>query len=670
LETALEQQRNGESSTYETHVAAADGAQLFVLNTNVPLWRDNRIVGAIAVATDLTERKRTELALAQARDQALEASRLKSEFLATMSHEIRTPMNGIIGMVELLHDTPLDQEQGEYVTVVGNSAQELLRIINDILDFSKLEADRLVLESADFEPVTVVEAAAELLAANAREKGLTLLTYIDPAIPPWLRGDAGRLRQILLNLLGNAVKFTEHGEVVVQARLEEAAENDITLRFAVSDSGIGLSDDARKRLFQPFVQADGSHSRKYGGTGLGLAICKRLVDGMGGTISVNSTEGQGSTFWFTARFMYSTVAPESVQTPDFQGMRALVIDPSETSREVVQRVLQSWGMESDLIATGREGLRRLSYAVDNTYNVVFTDMALPDMSGLEFGRSALQQVSDVPVIMLTASDRRGQGETAVASGFAAYLTKPFKRAQLAAAISSALAGPELESAREPEAQPEESPFYGTVPQEREAAPTDRVHTPFGGTPAPRPSEDEPIRLQPRPAPAQPPTLEPAQPLYVPRPTVTPPMHPAADAPVRKGLILLVEDNTNNQIMAMRQLEKLGQNVHIVSNGVQAVKALTMPNKYEIVFMDCQMPEMDGFDATREIRKVEVSSGKHVPIVAMTANAMQGDRETCIAAGMDDYIAKPVTRELLRAALTRYLPAPDKANNSSVAVAGQ
>jgi PAS domain S-box-containing protein len=612
LNRVLADQQEGESSTYETHVRSADGHQLYVLTTTVPRWRDGRIVGGIAVATDLTERKRTEEALAQARDQALEASRLKSEFLATMSHEIRTPMNGIIGMIELLLDTALDAEQQEYVHVVGNSAQELLRIINDILDFSKIEADRLVLDSLDFDSAEVVEGAAELLAVRAREKGLSLMTFVDPEIPSRVRGDAGRVRQILLNLLGNAVKFTERGDVIVQATLEAASDRDVTVRFAVTDTGIGLSEVARKRLFQPFVQADGSTTRKYGGTGLGLAICKRLAELMGGTIGVDSTEGQGSTFWFTARFAPADGGATTQRArTGLEGLRVLIVDASPLSRGALQHVLASSGIKIGQAATGREAIDQLTGAPSSApFNVVITDMALPDMTGLELGRTMWQNpilrhhptLSSTPVILLTAFDKRGQGEAAVQEGFSAYLTKPAKRSQVLGAISSAASRPLAAEALEPGG--EAAAAVGAA-EAREPV----VSTPSNG-----------------------------------------------DLAKPGALVLVVEDNPNNQIMAMRQLEKLGCGVHILSNGVQAVKALAYSSsRYDVVFMDCQMPEMDGFAATREIRRAEVTSGRHIPIVAMTANAMSGDRENCIAAGMDDYIAKPVTRQLLKEALDRWLP---------------
>ncbi|MGH2441655.1 MAG: PAS domain S-box protein [Chloroflexota bacterium] len=592
------EQRSGQTSTYETHMQTSEQSDIYVLHTNVPRLLDNRVTGSIAVATDLTERKRTEEDLAQARDQAVEASRLKSEFLATMSHEIRTPMNGILGMTELLLDTHLDNEQQECVSVVMDSAHALMTIITDILDFSKIEANKLVLESIDFEPAGVVESAAELMAARAREKGLSLMTFVDPAIPGWLRGDGGRVRQVLLNLIGNSVKFTERGDIVVKATLEALNESGVRLRFSVSDTGIGLSEVARKRLFQPFVQADGSTTRKYGGTGLGLAICKRLSEMMAGTIAVESTEGQGSTFWFTANFGHSAV--ESLPENDLRsldGLRVLVADASQISRDTLRRTLESYGMRTEEATSGEEALACLrANATSQPYDTVITEFSLPDMDGLKLGRMMRQDPSlgSIPIIMLTSSDQRGQGETAVQMGFVAYLTKPAKRAQIFDALASA------------------------------ASRSERAHAPL-----PTPSIERPVLSS---------------------------SDERVETPSRKALVLLVEDNANNQIMAMRHLEKLGHGVHIVSNGIQAVKAIqASAHRYDLVFMDCQMPEMDGFAATREIRNIEVTSGRHIPIIAMTANAMSGDRETCIAAGMDDYIAKPVSRHVLSEALGRWLP---------------
>jgi len=556
------------------------------------------------LSASLEHGKGAENELAIARDQALAATRHKSEFLATMSHEIRTPMNGVIGMLDLLLDTPLSRQQHDFALTGRDSAQALLVIINHILDFSRIESGKLLLEIVDFELTLAVEGAAEVLAGQAREKDLALMTYISPEIPGMLRGDHSRLRQILVNLIGNAVKFTARGEVTARAKLESATASHVTVRFTVSDTGIGLSAGAQQRLFQSFSQADASTTRKYGGTGLGLAISKRLVELMGGEIGVQSEVGKGSTFWCTARFERSPLAARSA-TPaadrKLKGLRVLVVDDTATNREIVHSYLLAWGMRNGSVASGRESLDilRRAAADGDPYDVAIIDPVLPeemDGFGLACAIKEDPALASTRLILLMAFDQRRQGVNGLEARFSAYLTKPVRQWKLFDAITTAV--------------------------------SDRP----GGV-AGRQQEET------------------ASPLSPPTP---PGLSDTAEVPGGHQLVLLVEDNPVNQKVARMQLENLGYRVRVVGNGREAVEAVARGEGYALILMDMQMPEMDGVTATKAIRKAEIASGRRLPIVAMTASAMEGDRETCIASGMDDYISKPVNREKLRAALERWV----------------
>lgn len=590
----MENAKRGGFDEREWTYRRKDGSRLTVLLTVTALRDNNDVVtGFLAIGKDITSRKAAEQALAQARDEALRTAQVKTDFLATMSHELRTPMNAIIGMTGLLLDTALTEEQHEFVDTVRRSSDGLLTLLNDILDFSKIEAGKLHFEELPFDLRMTVEDTVELLAEQAQSKGLELIELVDPAVPTAVVGDPGRLRQILVNLVGNAIKFTSAGEVFLHVTRETEEGVDL-LRFTVKDTGIGISETVQGRLFNAFMQADSSTTRRFGGTGLGLAICQRLVTQMHGRIGVESQPGYGSTFWFTARLPEATLVspPSPFSWNRIRGRRILLVDHCDTVRQALRQELTSHGMNCAVARSGPEavGLARTAAAAQKPFDLALIELHLSDMDGFETATLLKQDpaTAGIRLVILTTVGRRGDGQTARSIGIDAYLTKPLRQIQLLECLCLLL---------------------------------DSQTTPAA------------------PASAEPPPL------------IT--RHTLSNSQARpKPRLLLAEDNPVNQKVACKMLEKLGYRVDVVANGQEAVAA-HQRSRYPLILMDCQMPEVDGFEATSLIRKMEGRSC-HTPIVAMTANAMQGDREHCLAAGMDDYIAKPVRPKDLQTVLDTWL----------------
>ncbi len=581
--------RTGESLVNREEELSTDRGHRWLLTTKVPLRSSDgeKVVGLVGICRDITQRKRAEEELRAAKEAADAANRAKSEFLANMSHEIRTPMNAIFGMTDLVLDTELTREQRDYLETVKDSAEALMGVINDILDFSKIEAGKIELDQTPFELREILGDTMKALGVRAHSKGIELVCHIDPQTPDWVVGDALRLRQVIVNLVGNAIKFTEQGEVVLDVKPLPTEDGCVRLAFCVTDTGIGMSDDQRQRIFEAFEQADMSTTRRFGGTGLGLTISSRLVSLMGGSLSVESQPGQGSRFFFEASFQEVTediVPKQPADSNRLQGLRVLIVDDNETNRTILLEMCRNWGMQPEAVSNAARALELLKTSADSgsAFDLVLTDASMPETDGFQLAEQIQsdESIASTMVMMITSLDGMGDTQRCEQLGIRSYLLKPVKQSELFDAIALAIGITESDGARAAQA-------------------------------------------------------------------VTPMQLP----PLK---ILLAEDSLANQKLAVGLLTRWGHQVDIAHNGREAVRAVKDRHKeYDVVLMDIQMPELDGLEATRQIRGWERTQAKSIPIIAMTAHAMKGDRERCVEAGMNGYVSKPVRAEQLYRTLCEF-----------------